>query len=508
MRTKLARICPAALLIAAAGCIGTSEGERAAARCQSVCKDIGETCCEAPAAVEAKLAMPAEGWSWETLAVRAGERARRSGSGSLQALVARLETAEKTAWKDPELRYSRHWGDTSGYGNEPGKSYASGRSDDGDSRTSSIGVRFYVPNPFINHYLKREGLAKVARYEAKADVEAYGVYSEVKMMCLEALNLSREVARCREADAILAKVRGQADGANGVSSMTPYDTIRAQTQFERNRLRLKTKERELFKLHHLIAEAAGVSADGFVLDNRGLELPDPKGLSVDELVKMAFARRPDLAQAMAELEEADAMVGATKAAMIPWFRFVEAGYRHKHGDEDSFEGGFRSRYASDESHERYIEAALTIPLFTWFGGRVSLSNKVRDAADARVQSLYAAIRAEVAGALSRYRDAYEAYDKEGVETFTADMKRRIDECENSGAVAGSTFYRARLELNEYLDLSEDVESCAAEAALALESVIGGSIASVPAEEQSPAAPADEVLPAPDGETLGIRSLLN
>lgn len=411
--------------------------------------------------------MPAAGWSWEELAVRAGEKARRTGPGTLDVLVELLKTAEDTAWKDPELRCSFDFGKDK---DKPGQL----RHDDGRSYSQKIGARFFIPNPFINRYLRRKGEAAVARSKAKAALEAYGVYTEVRQMCREAACLDVQIARCRETDALLRRGKEIADAARRDGAVvSPYDTIRMRAETERNKLKIGVLERHRRQLHRLIASAADVAFEGFKLAPFEAALPDPVAMSADALVEMAFARRPDLAMALAELDEAEAGVGAAKAARIPWFNFVEAGYQHKSGTEDSYEEGLRSGKTTTHGDEGYVQVALSLPVFTWQGESVEMNRRVRDAADKRVQDLYASIRTEVKAALEHYRDVVAAVDPEEVESFAVEMMRQINEAEDSGAGVASASHKARLELNDFLEFAEGLEAAAWEAAAALESVVGG-----------------------------------
>ena len=426
--------------------------------------------------------MPEGGWEWETLAVRAGEKARRHGPGALDVLVQKLKAAEATAWQDPEIRSSVRWGDSSSTSRSWEGGLADGRDHkSGDGYSTSIGARFYLPNPFINRYLRRKGSASVARSEAKAAVEAYAVYTEVKMMCQEVTRVSHEIMRCLDVEHILSHGKQlEDDGQDSGISMSPYDTIRLRSHRERNRMRMGLLKRHLRHLNRLVASAADVDPEGFALYPRGMQLPDPAALSSSVLVEYAFARRPDLAQAIAELEVAEANLSASKAATIPWFRFVEAGYRHDGEDEDSrgwnaSKNGPLAKSSKSDGHsdEVFVEVALTVPIFTWFGDSIELSRRIRDAADQRVQDLYSSISAEVISALERYREAVAAVNPEEIETFVFEMKRRINECENSGAGVASASLKARLELIEFIEFAEERESAAIEAAIALESVIGG-----------------------------------
>lgn len=411
---------------------------------------------------------PADGWTWEELAVRAGEKAMKTGRGSMRAMEARLKAEEDLAWKDPELRLSRSWFDGKGDRNYRDKW------DETDGRDWGVGLRLFIPNPFINRYLRKKGAATVDKYNAESVADGYAVYTEVKLMCLENNRLENELKRRQVEGKIIDRGKELADASreDGVSE-SPYDTIRMRAKKERNQLRIDVLVRHIRRLHHQIALAANVKDEDFKIIIGGIDLPDPKQMNLDDLVEKAFARRPDLARANAQYREAEAKLGMARAANIPWFKSIEGGYARQHKTKDSHEIGLLKDVARSHKDETYLKLTISLPVFTWLGDSVEISRQIRDTAEARVREMYDSIRLEVASGYERYCETVAAVKTDEVAAFAREMEERINDYEDSGADIAAASIKARLELNDYLEFVHEVELNACEALIDLESVIGG-----------------------------------
>ena len=225
------------------------------------------------------------------------------------------------------------------------------------------------------------------------------------------------------------------------------------------------------------------------IPDRELEIrytpPEPPSTNVAfaaALADMAFARRPDLVGALAELESARANVGAAKAAHVPWFDFVEGSYSHSSGSERDWGSykysgiDWRDRGRKhDREDDWQIRAAITLPVFTWFGSSVKMSRLVEDAADVRVQGLRSAIKNEVECALDDFRasDArYARISKEGID-FLKKMEARLAEFAQSVAVRPDDVCRAQIELLDYRSFKDEAEFDWVKRILMLETVSGG-----------------------------------
>lgn len=470
---KMYRIIPA-VVAAVAGCVAVDEEIRTEHAgiipAESVLEDAVEP-----------LPQPEHvgDWTAEELAVRAGRRSQSMQEGALSALIARIKADEDTAWRDPEFRYTGSWsdGDSSDYSRTIGNR----SSDNGPKSTSGSGHKFsarvYIPNPFVNRYLSRKGDAEVRRCEAKAESDAFAVYSEVKLLCNEERRLRREMELLANRTKALSKAHDIAlsETTNHVAR-SPYDLIRAESQLRRHQARVAETEFKHRQVRSSIATLADVPADGLVIAESSSALPSDDLLVEDRLVELAFARRPDLALAVAEYDRAVATAGAARAANIPWFRFVEAGYRFQDSDDSSSsyrDDGVKHSWSSDSDHDFNVEVAITVPLFTWCGGSVRATNRLRDLADARVRSLRDSIRREIADALAHYRFAASAVSDDA-DKFVAEMEKRIDG-DTEGSVETADSCKARAELADYSIFANDAVALRDEALVNLETVIGGPV---------------------------------
>lgn len=413
-------------------------------------------------------------WTWEELAVRAGVRSDAAKVAAIDAAIRRLRANEDRAWKDPELRLGRDSDDTS-------ERRSDGRFSDGDRSSTSAGVRLYVPNPFVERYERAKGAADVRRAEARAALESYEVYCEVKTLCL-AESRARAEERClrERAEALDGLRRASGERLERGVQPSPLDAIRAEAKYRRVRLRLDETVSARRSLLRRIAWLADVPEEGLEIAEPALPPPDPGGMAVDQLAEIAFARRPDLAAAIAELDEAEASVRAARTAWIPWFQFVEAAYSRGDGHEDELEWT-----RTDNSDGMSLKAALSIPIFTWTGGSVSLNRLVRDRADERLRALYLSIRREIRAAYEDYRDASARADGEDWREFVGRMERRIAEYAESGAAQDEEMFRAKDELADCRGAREEVLLARAEAALRLESVVGGPLPTSPPPPPDP-----------------------
>lgn len=410
-------------------------------------------------------------WSWEELAVRAGLRSDEARVAMLEAAGRRLKAERDLAWKEPELRFAYDRANAGGQKDDFLKTpdpLDNGRSHGADSGFS-LGVRFYVPNPFVNRYLRHRADATDGRYGAKAAVEAYAVYSEVKMLCCEAVRAGRELAILDRQTRIYEELSKVCEESlSGGVFKSPLDSIRAETKAMKHRVNRDRLQSKLASLKGRIAFLADVPERDLRISESVPELPDADRLSAEELTEVAFARRPDLAEAIFELKAAEADVGVSKAENIPWFRFVEASYNHGNGRENSY-----GRRSEDYEDGYELKASLYLPVFTWLGSRVTISKTVRDLAGSRVDALRASIRDEVAAAIDDYRSASRWFSRKETDEFVRRMEDRIEEYSKSARASAEDTYRVRDELEDYLKASSYAEMMKLEAALRLESVIGG-----------------------------------
>ena len=432
-----------------------------------------------PAAVPAK---PAGGWSWDELARLAGERADKAKIEFLKAAARRQKLDADLAWKDPQLRIGHTWEDSRQRSFHP-NAYPRELPENGSGDTYTAALRIYISNPFVNHYVRRAGEASIQSLEARAQAEQYAVYCEVKSLCLEEERLKREHARRSEAVLLWTHVRQCLERRmkEGVVK-SPLDSVKAEIARERASARADEAAQERRQIRREIAFLVGIPERELEIRYTPPEPPSTNVAFAAALADMAFARRPDLVGALAELESARANVGAAKAAHVPWFDFVEGSYSHSSGSERDW-GSYK--YAGMEwrdrgrKHDReddwQIRAAITLPVFTWFGSSVKMSRLVEDAADVRVQGLRAAIKNEVECALDDFRASdvrYARISKDGI-AFLKKMEARLSEFAQSAAVKPDDVCRAQIELLDYRSFKDEAEFDWVRHILMLETVSGG-----------------------------------
>ena len=276
-----------------------------------------DTAAPVPAPVPADP--PAEGYDWDTLARMAAAHCGEARALLLDAQAERSKTAVDTGWRNPQLRLGHGWSDrdndTPGRAGmrtfpeevdtpqRPFKRYSEW--DDRSFDANQIGLRFYTANPFVNRWLRKSGEAAARALEKASEEEAYAIFCEVKMLCLEAELLREEVELLERMAEIREKLRDlrREQAEAGVTS--PLDLIRAETKLASQRSEIFGKRMARQQLMRRIAVLAGVPAEGLRLRPRAQNrTPAAERLDAAALADLAFMRRPDLARLEQEKEAA------------------------------------------------------------------------------------------------------------------------------------------------------------------------------------------------------------
>lgn len=438
----------------------------------------------------ADVAPHPDGWTWDELARRAGERADKARIEQLRAIAKRQRVEDDLAWKDPQLRLGHTWTDSRDLSHDRSWDALRTRPDNGDGETWTAGVRFYISNPFVNRQLRRRGDAEVESLEACARAEAYAVYCEVKSLCLDEEFARREAEFRTEELTLATSLRDLAERqlAGGVAK-SPLDAVQAEITRERAVLKLSEIQEARARARSEIAFLAGLPESSLKIRYTPPVPPSTNAALTEVLVETAFARRPDLAGALADWEAAQAGVGAAKAAHIPWFDFVEGTYAHQTTSADNWGGqkidGYRypSRgHNSGRDDDWQVRVALSVPIFTWLGDAVKRSRLVQDMADVRVQALRAAIANEIAVAAEAFRRADARFVRlsDDGRAFQKKMEGRLAEFAREPRVRAEDLDRTRLALVGYRRMRAQATCDWVRSVLLLESVTGGPLPRVPA----------------------------
>ncbi len=326
---------------------------------------------------------PAEGYDWNTLARMAAANCSEARALLLDAQAERNKTAVDTGWRNPQLRLGHGWidqdNDTPGrsgmrtYPDEAGSPQRPFRSyrewDDRSFTERSVGLRVYTANPFVNRWLRKRGEAAARAIEKESEEEAYAIFCEVKMLCLEAELLREEIDLLERMAEVRAKLRDLRREQSEAGVTSPLDLIRAETKLASQRSELFGKRMARQQLVRRIAVLADVPAEGLRLRPRATDrLPAPAHLDAAALTDLAFMRRPDLARLEQEKEAATHALRAARAGQIPWFEYVEGSVEDTHGDIYSREELFTGRdHTTRDETEWQVRVAMTLPVFNWLG---------------------------------------------------------------------------------------------------------------------------------------------
>lgn len=440
---------------------------------------------------------PEEGYAWDELGRLAASNSDEAKALLLDAEAVRHQTAVDTGWRNPQLRTGWRWGDedseTPGrtgmqsYPDEvdmPSRPFSTGREwADRDFDGYTAGLRIYTVNPFVNRWLRKRGKAEAESKEAESKEVAYGVYCEVKSLCLEAEAVREEIGALERLvglrEQVCALRREQAE----VGIVSALEEIRAKTRLESLRSEIREKESKRVQYLRRIAVLTGLPVEQVRLRPadyvRQVSAPYLDG---SVLTDMAFLRRPDLSRALLEKEAAQHEVEAAKAGQIPWFEYLEGTYEDEHAETASYEQ-YRTGYDYTERDqtEWQVRVAITLPVFNWLGDEVRLSRTRLAAAEMRERGLYEGIRREVCGVLEDYQKVRAERDRVAAdrEKLKASLAARIDALAAESTVRREDVLAAREELIEYERVCMKVERECLRLTLYLETVSGGSLTAAP-----------------------------
>ena len=473
-------VVPVLAIAVLVGCIADDQGRRAEYKGIFRC-DSSELAENATDEVANSHVGP---WKWEELAVRAGERSDATRVAYIEAAVRRLRAEEQLGWKDPEFRWGFDDERSHRFGHESNIDPLASKDSRRNSHdySNSYGIRLYVPNPFVERYTRAKIEGDIRKEDMRAAVEAYEVYCEVKMLCYEVVRGKHELCHLQEQAKAWDDLRKacQESYESGVFA-SPLDAIRSETKYAKAKVKISSSMSEIDALTRRIAWLAGVNPEGLEIEDSLPSLPSPSDLTIDMLTEIAFARRPDLAAAIAEVDQAEAGVKEARMAMLPWVKFVEGAYRRSLSSDHDWE--YSKHGSSRENGDEWsVQLAITVPIFTWAGKSLQFSKTVRERANARLNALYSSIRNEIATAYTDFVECSSRLKEDETKEFVDRMMRRIEEYSGSEAAKAEETSKAYEELIDYKLLHTQVHLTQVESALRLESVIGGPL---PTKAQAP-----------------------
>ena len=435
-------------------------------------------------------APPAAGYAWEALARRAAERSGEAKALLEDAAAERFQTAVDTAWRDPQLRLGLGQGETDeetagrlATRVDPLQPLAPPEPDlrpreweTRDSDDYEVGLRVYIVNPFVNRWLREQGVAAARSKEAESREAAYAVFCEVRSLCLEAASLREELDLLERIATFRTQARDIRSRQAAAAVAGALDLIEAVTRAAEIREEIRGKEEEHRRLVRRIALLADVPAEGIRLRPPAAEFLPAAGWEVEALVDLAMERRPDLARARHDRTAATHGLRAAQAGLLPWFDYVEGSYAGESTQGAAYEDGTTGYDTTDQDRAEWqLRLAVNIPIFDWDGKEVRLSRARLSAADARLQTLHARIRAEIAGVLDAYARACAARARLADENRKARalMDAKIDALAQEPTVPPEDLLEAREAVADYARILLRADRECRRLAQELETVTGG-----------------------------------
>lgn len=451
-------IIPAALCILS-GCVNTPESSgtpRSEPKTNIVEKAVST------------IAVPADGFSWHELAEIASQRDGKTQLAALQINRSTLQNQLDLTWRDPQLRLNSSFYSEDDYTHGGNNSHE-------DAQGYGTALRFYTSNPFVNRWIKKQGAKNARSILAKSRELSYAVYCETKMKCCEAAILEDQLKQLKESQTLHRKICDCYNELRTSGQAAPLKIIKADIKLAKTELQIEKTGRELRNVIYQLAQLTGVDAEKIkVQPLEKQKLSDPAKLNCDDLTIAAVEMRPDLESIRAEIDLAKTKVEIAKAKQIPWFEFLEAGYRNRSEDVTSYTGSGQRN--SDAARDEWLlRTAVSLPVFSWAGHETALAAAVVRETQLREAIALTSIRAEIRNALDNYSDAFAARTKmqTEVDSHIQEFNKAVRELDNSKAVIETEILATEELINSYgQSVRENLYNCY-KLKLYLDSVTGG-----------------------------------
>jgi outer membrane protein TolC len=305
---------------------------------------------------------------------------------------------------------------------------------DSDADRYGAALRFFIPNPFVDKHVLRTGEAAQREREASAEALKREITLMVYGLAQEIVSEERALSVLHAREQVLTDWAAHLKARQDARVATSADVLSLDLQ----RLRLKAAIQQ----KRLAAQAARRSLHVLTQIPDGLLKLDPTPpdwqavlatfADKPKLIETALARSAELAVAQAAYDRARATLDTAKARQIPWFAYVQAGYRTS--DSGS---------SSDELRTRL---AINLPVFEWMSSEKKMAEAEMEAAVLRAEGIRQRILNETLGHLD---NLHETFDLLNDYRTTLDA---IPEPTRDASPDAETFYRlsdARLSATEY-----------------------------------------------------------
>ncbi len=351
-----------------------------------------------------EITIPAEGFSWDALALIAAQRSVEARMTALRLESNRLQNRLELTPRDPQLRLNSAFDTERDY--KPG---------DGKTREESedygASLRFYISSPFVNRWIRKQS-AYGARAIVVADNElAYAVRCETMMKCLDAAILEERIRQAEESLEIRRQTCAGYRELERDGLAAPLKILKAEINLAETEQQLDRLRREHRNALHQIALLTGLEARQIkLLPVASSALPPPQTLDIDALTATAVRLRPDLQSVRCEAALAQTGLEIARARQIPWFEYAESGFSNSRSDSTRYSRNGAS-HSDSRSAEWNIRTAVSLPFFSWAGHETALASSLLRETELREARLLTNIRDEIRNAVENYHDAFTACER-------------------------------------------------------------------------------------------------
>ena len=361
------------------------------------------------------ITVPAGGFSWNEMACIAASRSSSAQLAALQIKRSHLQNRIDRAWRDPQLRLN------SSFASEDEYEY------EGDNRHEDInsygaGLRFYISNPFVNRWIKEQAAESAESITAQREELSYAVYCETRMKCCEVAVNEDKLNQLKVALEQQKNICARYADLKQSGYAAPLKMIKAELKSAKTEQQIIFMERQYRNSLFQLALLTGLDIDKIKLESIDKQsIQEPSAFNVDDMTELAVDQRPDLRSIRCDIALARSGLRIAEARQVPWFDFVEGGYRNRNADSTTYSGTSPNHSDSDRD-EWIVRTAISLPIFSWAGHETTLARTLLKEVELTESFALIAVRNEIRNALDNYTDAFSSRKK-----MEADVKERMQE---------------------------------------------------------------------------------
>lgn len=418
--------------------------------------------------VSTNLFVPEGGFSWNQLAVIASQRTAESQMTALRIKRSRLENRLELAIRNPQLRWN--------YGFLSEDEHSPGNSNSHDNlRDSSAGLRFYINNPFVNRWIRKQADKNADSIMAAGRELSYATYCETKSSCLETAILDDRICQLQEIIEIQKKVCSRYSELNRNGFAAPLKSLKAQLRLSGLELKKNQLEREHRNALFHLSLLSGMPAGQLKVQPLGSQsLIPPSDLNMEQLITSAVQLRPDLESIRCEIEIARLEIKLAEARQIPWFDYVEGGLRNRTSNNTEYSIGGGISHSDSDRDEWMLGTAISLPVFSWTGNETALARTILEEAELRKAIAQTSLYEELKNAVENYTDAHSSHKRiqQTADKQMENFKKTLSEVDSSRTMVETDIMETEEQLNSYrLETRQSLYDCL-RLKLALESLTG------------------------------------